>query len=482
MEAYSPDYFEQGKQEQKKKTLSLIKIILVFTLFTLLLTCIFLIVSVSTLVHTESSRPLLDYEEMEFNKTMEEKYPEKFMAATPLPYSIIPANLYINAKSAVILDAESGNILFEKNGDMEIPPASMTKLVEMYVVFEAVKNGEVTLDDIVPLPPESWAINLPSDASIMFLAQGQSVTLRELLLGLAIASGNDASIAVANYICKDMETFVERMNAVIKNMGLVKTHFVESSGYSEKNITTAKEFAAFCRMYVKNFPEAINDYHSQKVIKYPLMKNLPKEQKHQGDGQAVIQYNTNKLLGHLEGCDGLKTGFIYESGYNIALTAEREGRRFISVTMGGPGRGSVQGNKFRIEDGTTLMEFAFSKFACYKPMEKNRRYTIGLAGSTEKTVDLVPALNEEFSVPFIAGRTPSEAAELVQVTVNIPPYIFGEVECGQQYGMLVYSLGDIKLRTIPLVADRSSRQTGILGRMWGMIVCKTADALQKGSE
>ena len=92
----------------------------------------------------------------------------------------------------------------------------MTKLVEMYVVFEAVKNEEVSLDDVVPLPPQCWAKNLPSDASIMFLGEGQVVTLRELLLGLAIASGNDASIAVANYVCKDMETFVARMNSVVK--------------------------------------------------------------------------------------------------------------------------------------------------------------------------------------------------------------------------------------------------------------------------
>ena len=93
------------------------------------------------------------------------------------------------------------------------------------------------------------------------------------------------------------------MNKVISDLGLKKTHFVESSGYSEKNITTAREFAAFCRKYIEKFPESIKDYHSQKVLRYPLEKNLPKEQKDQGDSQAVIQYNTNKLLGLLDGCD-----------------------------------------------------------------------------------------------------------------------------------------------------------------------------------
>ena len=133
------------------------------------------------------------------------------------------------------------------------------------------------------------------------------VTLRELLLGLAIASGNDASIAVAKYVCGNMDSFVERMNQTVKKMGLVKTEFVESSGYSEKNITTAKEFAAFCRKYIERFPFAITEFHSQKVLRYPLAKNLPRESAQKnGDSQAVIQYNTNKLLGSLDGC-----GFLH---------------------------------------------------------------------------------------------------------------------------------------------------------------------------
>lgn len=401
-------------------------------------------------------------------KTLDIHFPERKKNAVPLPFPTVPADLFINAESAVIIDALTGNILFEKNADEEIPPASMTKLVEMYVVFEAVENGEVSLDDIVPLPPESWARNLPSDASLMFLGEGQRVTLRELLLGLAVASGNDASIAVANYVCKTMEAFVERMNSTVKKLGLEKTHFVESSGYSELNVTTAKEFAAFCKAYIERFPFALKDFHAQKVIRYPLEKNLPKSiAERTGDRQAVVQYNTNKLLSVLEGCDGLKTGFIYESGFNIALTAERNGARYISVTMKGPGTGSAQGNKYRIQDGTTLMEYAFSKFYPYSASGTDARsFTVGTAGSKEKSVLLVPAKKELFSVPFIYGNSPKEAAESIQVTASIPHIIFGPFEEGQQFGMLTYTLNGRALCTIPLVSDRKSGQTDPLSWLW----------------
>lgn len=474
MENFSPDYFfddESAPKKSKQRQVPFLPVLaLVFLFLTVFTVC--LGISVHRLMSPKNPADLNELQSELFKSTMEKNFPDPIVK--PLPYHTIPANLDINAESAIIIDQETGNVLFEKNADMEIPPASMTKLVEMYVVYEAVRNGEVSLDDVVPLPPQSWAKNLPSDASIMFLGEGQRVTLRELLLGLAIASGNDASIAVANYVCKDMDSFVERMNRVIRNLGLKKTHFVESSGYSEENITTAREFASFCRIYIRDFPEAIDDYHSQKVLMYPLEKNLPLDQREKGDSDAVIQYNTNKLLGILDGCDGLKTGFIYESGYNLALTAQRGKRRFLSITMKGPGKGSVQGNKYRVLDGTTLMEFAFGKFAPYIPEGTEHSFVVGLSGSYEKSIRLIPAVDERFSVPYITGSSPEDAASKIHVTANIPSYLFGQIECGQELGTLTYSLEGKTLRTIPLVADRKSQRQNVLGRIWGKLVYRTA--------
>lgn len=426
-------------------------------------------------------RELTEAEASVLEKTLDVSFPERRLLVSPLPYDTVPADLSINARSAIIIDYGTGSILFEKNADEVIPPASMTKLVEMYVVFQAVESGEVSLDDEVHLPPQSWSINLPDDASRMFLAEGQHVTLDELLLGLAIASGNDASVAVAYHVCGNMQDFVDRMNSVVKNLGLMRTHFVESSGYSEENVTTAREFAAFCREYIRRFPFAMERYHSQRVLRYPQEHNLPDFQKGKGVSQEIVQHNTNKLLGDLPGCDGLKTGFIYESGYNIALTAVRYGTRFISVTMGGPGNGSQEGNKFRVQDGTVLMEYAFSGFADYHAPtgERAHSFTVALAGAKEKSVRLVPAFDETLTVPFITSDSPGGAASSVTARAYVPDIILGNVECGKAYGTITYSIDGTVLRSMPLVADRTVRESGPAARAWGRLVKASVTALNR---
>lgn len=435
----------------------------------------------STISHlkTENGPDTSPQEAAHRKEVLEQKYPTDLCSVSELPYSTKKADLFVNAESAIIIDSKTGSILFEKNADDPIPPASMTKLVEMYVVYNAIENGEVSLDDIVPLPPESWSQNLPYDASRMFLGPDQTVTLNELLLGLAIPSANDASIAVANYVCGSMDAFVAKMNDLIKSMGLTKTHFVESSGYSELNVTTAREFAAFCRVYVTKFPWALEKYHAQDEISYPLEQNLPSYQKYFGDSLAITQKNTNKLLGKLPGCDGLKTGYIDESGYNLALTAERYGTRFISVTMRGPGQGSAQGNRYRVQDGNTLMEYAFKGFADYKAPTgpKAHRYILPLFGSEQEAIWLVPAKDETFTVPYIAGDSAGASAGSVTVSVEMPEYLNGAVECGQELGKITYKIGKTELYSLPLVADRDSEAASGLKKLYANLQSLFLDAV-----
>lgn len=436
--------------------------------------CVLLIGAYAFLSAMEALRPedpraRTPEQEAQLASVLDSLYPERTSAALQaLPYQSQPAQLHINAGSAILVDVQTGSILYEKNADEEIPPASMTKLVEMYVVFKAVEDGEVSLDDEVPLPPQSWSVNLPDDASRMYLGEGQRVTLRELLLGLAIASGNDASIAVAYYICGNMDDFVGRMNAVVRSMGLSRTHFVESSGYSEKNLTTAREFASFARMYLQKYPQSLQLFHAQPLLRYPAEKNLPPSQRSLGDSLAITQRNTNKLLGKIPGCDGLKTGYIDESGYNIALTAEQNGTRFLSITMRGPGHSTAEGNRYRVEDGLTLFNYAFSHFADYRaPQHGEHEFTVGLTGARGKAVKLVPALDESFTVPFITSDSPTGAAASVHAYAQVPDCLYGGIRCGQQYGTITYYIGDTELRTLPLVADRDVPPGGIAGRLWG---------------
>lgn len=386
-----------------------------------------------------------------FQQVKNTLYPQYIVSA--LPYPVTPADLTVHSGSAILIDAATGSILYEKNADAVIPPASMTKLVVMYVVFQEIATGRISLDDVVPLPPESWAVNAPPQSSLMFLAEGQRVTLRELLLGLAVASGNDAAVAVAHYVSGSVDKFIERMNHEMEILCLEKTRFVEPSGYSELNLTTPREFAAFARVYLSRYPESLEAFHSQPSITYPQEHNLPEW--HQDKEQAIFQQSTNKLLGVLPGCDGLKTGFIYESGYNLSLTAQRGKTRFISITMKGPGTGSVEGNRYRVADGTTLMEWAFSCFATHfkqaiKPM------SVPVLGGGKNKVSVAPAHTTPLTVPALfKEQSPSMAASAITTQISIPAYVHAPLQTGDVVGKVSYVLGDVVLEEVPLIAVAS---------------------------
>lgn len=462
----------------KEKFMKLPKNLKILTFLALVVVLFFIVIGtfniwVSGFKNTKNSKLISEEEQQKLEIVLNKKYPNQHSNdLKPLPYKTSPVNLDVNAGAAILVDVSNGCVLYEKNADKIIPPASLTKLFVMYVVFQEIEKGTVKLDDIVPLPELSWAINQPKDSSLMHLGKGQTVTLRELLQGLAVASGNDAAKAVAYHICGSQEKFVERMNAECKKLGLKKTKFVESSGYDENNLTTARELAKFARIYITKYPESLNDYHSLPYFDYPLKNNLPDWQKNDVASYAVHHKNTNPLLGLLEGVDGIKTGFIYESGYNLALTAKRGNQRYLSITLQGQGRGTKQGNQGRIHDGTEMMEWAFYTFADYEPESKHKLYfpVPSLASNNDgRFINLVPAWKNAISVPKVTTGTAKENAEKVKYVVKIPNFIYGQVQQGDVYGEIQYKLGDITLETVPLVADRTVEQSGIWGRFWGTL-------------
>lgn len=423
----------------------------------------------------EGSVPLDSIHQLELSRDLQKKYASRYQILQPLPYNLETPKLNILAESAILIDISNGNIIYEKNADEIIPPASMTKLFTMYVIDEEVSAGRLHYDDIIPLPPESWTCNMPPHSSLMFLGEGQIVTLKELLLGLSIASGNDAAYALAYTVSGSMEAFIERMNNTCYELGLSNTHFVESSGYSEKNTTTAREMATFCRIYLQKHPDSLKMFHAVPEFTYPKKRNLAP-----GDiygpqdfskgfpthiTMGITQKNTNPLLGILEGCDGLKTGYIDESGYNLALTAERNGTRYLSVTMKGPGKSTKEGQEGRIHDGTELMEFAFGSFADYHIASKVSDYYIKVLGGREKIIKLVPGfLPETGSVPFITGNSLQENLSNVQFYLDIPEYITGPIVSGQEYGKIQIILNNYILDTIPLVAEKNINKANFLVR------------------
>ncbi len=416
----------------------------------------------------------LSAEQAEFlSQLLIENYPSEYQVLKKLPYNIGEPQLDIWAKSAILIDVSNGNILYEKNADAIIPPASMTKLFSMYVVEEEIASGRFSYDQVIPLPPESWACNMPPHSSLMFLGKDQRVTMEELLLGLSICSGNDAAYALAYTVCGSMEEFVERMNLVAQDLGLENTHFVESSGYSEKNQTTAREMAEFAAIYLRRHPHSLHRFHSVLDFTYPKARNLAPGDKpaaqdfSQGLPQKITmpitQDNTNPLLGKLEGCDGLKTGYIDESGYNLTLTAVRDETRFLSVTMGGPGKNTREGQAGRVHDGTELMEWAFRNFADYSVELKVHPYLVRSFNSSEKMLRLVPVYSDStFTVPYVTGTSMAENMNSVKVEVKLPDFCWGEVVQGNQYGSIVISAGDYILKEIPLLADRNLKKGNVL--------------------
>ena len=280
-----------------------------------------------------------------------------------------------------------------------------------------------------------------------------------------------------------MEEFVERMNNAAAELGLENTHFVESSGYSEKNQTTAREMAAFAAAYLLHYPASLHRFHSVLDFTYPKAKNLAPGDKLQAQDfskgipekitMPVTQENTNPLLGKLEGCDGLKTGYIDESGYNLTLTAVRGETRFLSVTMGGPGKNTKEGQAGRVHDGTELMEWAFSNFADYDLGLKVHSYLVHSFNASEKMLCLIPAWQDPaFTVPYVTGSSMAENLDSVRVEVKLPPYTWGSVEQGQQLGSIVISVGDYVLEEIPLVADRNLSKGNVLSAASDLILTK----------
>ena len=224
--------------------------------------------------------------------------------------------LSINARSAVVVDMSDGKVLFEQNPDELIPPASLTKILTLYIVFEAIEAGEIRLTDSVPV--SAYAASMRG--SRMGLRAGRRVPLEELIKGMAVVSGNDACVATAEYLSGTVDEFVRRMNAKARQLGMTNSHFMTPNGLPAKGqVTTAHDIAKLSVAYLMRFPDSLQ-IHSMQSYTY----------------EKSSHHNANRLLGKCPGVDGLKTGFVCASGYNISATGKRGNVRILAVVMGAP--------------------------------------------------------------------------------------------------------------------------------------------------
>jgi len=382
----------------------------------------------------------------------------QIFSTPPVCASYLQTAPEIHSHSAVLIDAHTGALLYSKNPNDEIPPASLTKLMTMHLVMKEIKEGRASYDEIVPITVESWAQSQPPRSSLMFLEPGQIVTLREILLGLAVVSGNDAAVAAALRLSPNMKQFAAKMTMEARNMGLYITRFAESSGISEYNKTTAEEFASFCRQYLMTHPHCLSDFHSVGEFSYPLAENV--QEKRRGNPRTIVQQNRNDLLKSFPGVDGLKTGFIYESGFNIALTAKRDDTRFILVLLGAP---NVRyGARLREQDGIQLLGWAFELFKTVRPpvyqIENAYPKAVKLWKGKEKTAELTLLQSADFT-------SPATRAKQLSYSVVLESKLTAPLEAGAHAGFLVISDNKGELSRVPLVTVKEYETGNIFKRI-----------------
>jgi D-alanyl-D-alanine carboxypeptidase (penicillin-binding protein 5/6) len=356
------------------------------------------------------------------------------------------------ARSAVLIDFKSGKILFEKNADEAIPPASLTKLVTIHVTYDAMAKGQIAYDDMVFPGPNSWFQNITAGSSLMFLEKGQRVSVMDLLRGLAVSSGNDAAIALAEYISGGIDQFADLMNSEMERMGLQSCFFVEPSGLSAENRITARQFALFMRLYLLEHPGSLEELHSVPHFTYPLEKHLlPGTKSTYG---PITQENRNLLITRFDGVDGLKTGYIEESGFNIAVTGTHDGRRVIAVLLGVDGATIPEGVINRAIDAAHLLAYGYYGFSLMTPQLDQER-ALRVYGGEARRVSIRIKDPEDFVIPL-------DMREQVEKEIFLEEFLRAPVRAGQPVGKVTFRLEDEVLFTGDIVTGDFVAEKGPL--------------------
>jgi D-alanyl-D-alanine carboxypeptidase (penicillin-binding protein 5/6) len=347
----------------------------------------------------------------------------------------IPAAPQLQATGYLLIDATNGEILVEQNADQSLPPASLTKMMTAYIAEREIAEGRISFDDKVPVSIKAWK----TGGSRMFIREGTEVRLEDLLRGIVIQSGNDASVAVAEYIAGSEDVFADVMNQTAVSLGMTNTQFKNSTGLpQEGHYTTAKDLGILAARTIADFPETYAIY-KEKNFTY----------------NGIKQANRNSLLFRDPSVDGLKTGHTEEAGYCLVASAERDGFRLISVVMG------TASEKAREQETTKLLQYGFryfsgqTVFAAGQPLPESARKV--WFGESEM-VELAPT--EPLYVTLPLGR---ESA--IQATLDAPDTLDAPLEAGAIVGNVKIMLGERILAESPVAVAEAVPEGGFFKRM-----------------
>lgn len=353
------------------------------------------------------------------------------------------------AKVAYLYDVNSGAVLFAKNADVRMPPASMAKMMTVDVAFELIDKGQLALNKMCTVRPETWQKwHGPAAGSTMFLSPNEQVSVENLLHGIVTLSGNDASVVLAECIAGTEQSFTDQMNALAKRIGLTNSHFGTSNGWPDEGRTyvTARDLATLAASEIQRHPKLYKKFYGQPSFTWG--KTL-------GSGQAITQANRNPILGKIPGADGLKTGHTDEAGYGFTGSAEQNGRRLIEVLAG------MSSWNERVNESTRLMQWGFNAWA-NKPLFKSGAQvgTAQVQMGSSSEVPLVAPRDLAVTVP--AGL----ATGATQMKIHYKGPLVAPIAKGAEVAQLVITTGDTPPQVVPLVAGEDVGRAGFFGRIW----------------
>ncbi|MBM7557200.1 D-alanyl-D-alanine carboxypeptidase family protein [Halanaerobacter jeridensis] len=347
----------------------------------------------------------------------------------------------VEAKSAILMEFETGQILFRKNENLELPPASITKIMTLLLTAEAIEEGKASLDDQVEV--SSFAESM--GGSQAWLAEGETYPLKDLLKAVVLPSANDACVAVAEHIGGTEQNFVRMMNRRAKDLGLEHTHFVNTTGLPVEHgehYTSAHDIAVMARELIQTYPKLL-EWSSNRV---DYIKN-----------ESLRIYTTNNLVGHYPGADGLKTGWTEKAEYCLAGTAQRGERRLISVVM------KTDSQNARVEQSAELLDYGFKAF-----------YKANLIGPQNKISQVAVKGGKQLEVPVATAQGFSAVIkrgtkELVKRRVEVTDKLEAPVKKGDKAGKIVFVHEDDPenpLGEVELVATKNVEKANIFVRIF----------------
>jgi D-alanyl-D-alanine carboxypeptidase (penicillin-binding protein 5/6) len=340
----------------------------------------------------------------------------------------------IAASAYMLMDYDSGKVLAENNADVKLAPASLTKIMSVYVVFREISNGHLHLDDLVTISQKAWQ----TAGSRMFVEVGNQVKVQDLLMGVIIQSGNDASVALAEHIAGDETTFADMMNQHAERLGMKNSHFEDSNGLPiDNHYTTARDLAILTRALIKEFPDYYR-WFSQKEFTF----------------NNIVQHNRNQLLSRDETVDGVKTGFTDAAGYCLVASALRNNMRLISVVMG------ASSPNARANENQNLLNYGFRFFEAHKLYSgKTSLSEARIWKGDTKNVQL--GLAEDLYVTI-----PRRRYDDLKAVITIDKKITAPVKEGTKLGTVNVTLKGEPVVSKDLIALKSVEQGNIFQRLY----------------